>query len=431
MEGAGIIVEWATEYCCSTDDHELVKAFYQLRRAFEDLSPSYLGLDETDELAEENQPWKSPLNLQRMSGSAVSGSEGNGTDQRLEPFSLESRGSATEYTRSSQQCKRKAEAGAAHIDMPALIHMLITVEHARRRFVKELMRRKHMRGSLGDQSERWQHHHAKRNTAAEIAFENVLVAVKELVVLRAVMDPDMMQHGELRMGPARAGSKRRKLPGTGASSPSSFSQESDYNATQCLAALNLMFPLEPLHASQARTAGSSKWEQRYAFPLQHVPNPRTQLHQLLCEVEIWISSAGHAPSNCPSWLASARGFAWRQLKQSCLTYLRSTQHKIAAQNQEMHPWAPAAPQASEQSDGNAAAQGSEGSVIADNASLSNDGAGTDECLTGAAATQENNSMLSKVYAQCTPDATVLERIVRHSHLVMNRFSQHAFYQNLT
>ncbi|KAJ2042467.1 hypothetical protein GGH13_009936, partial [Coemansia sp. S155-1] len=40
--------------------------FHKLRRAIEGLGPSYLGLDEEDELLEANQPWRSPLNFQRM-----------------------------------------------------------------------------------------------------------------------------------------------------------------------------------------------------------------------------------------------------------------------------------------------------------------------------------------------------------------------------
>ncbi|KAJ2746380.1 hypothetical protein GGI20_001376 [Coemansia sp. BCRC 34301] len=331
----------------------------------------------------------------------------------------------------SRKRKRKADAGMGPIDLPALIHMLITVEQARRDYLNELTSRKHAQGPVGDQSERWLHHHAKRNTAAEIKFENVLVALKELVMLRAVIDSGITQLSELKSLFSRSGSKRSGLD-------PDCPHELDYDATQCLAILNLMFPLESLNAGVLGPTGSSKLGRRYAFPLQHVPNPRAQLHQLLCEVEVWTSTeagqnangADHTPSNCPGWLESARGFAWGQLRRSCLTYLRDTQNKIATQHQAMNPWVPAVPKADVSREDDAEMSPSMDDL--DNIeciSLSNDsGAGQD--IAGPPAAQENDAILLAVSAQCSRGATVVERIVRHSRLVGSRFSQQAFYNGL-
>ncbi|KAJ2495329.1 hypothetical protein IWW47_004124 [Coemansia sp. RSA 2052] len=357
------------------------------------------------------------------------------TGGSLEPF-LPPADTSSSITPPPRKRKRKAGASMEPMDMPSIIHMLIMVEQARRGYLAELTSRKHAQGSVGDQSERWLHHHAKRNTAAEIKFENVLVALKELALLRAVIDPGVAQLSELKSCLSRSGSKRGK---TLAATPRDSLQALDYDATQCLAILNLMFPLKSLDPSLTNSAGSSKWGRRYAFPLQHVPNPRAQLHRLLCEVEMWISTeagqsaAGteHTPSNCPGWLASARGFAWGQLRQSCLTYLRDAQHKIATQHRAMNPWTPVALDTDMPHD-DAGEDVSPGMEDVDNAecvSLSND-SGTGQDIAGPAATQENDKILSAVSAQCSRDATVVERIVRHSRLVGSRFSQHAFYNDL-
>ncbi|KAJ2733031.1 hypothetical protein IW152_003354 [Coemansia sp. BCRC 34962] len=335
------------------------------------------------------------------------------------------------------------------MDLPAVIRMLATVEQARRDYVAELTSRKHAQELVGDQSERWLHHHAKRGTAAEIKFENVLVALKELVVLRAIIDTGMTQFSELKHCLSRMGSKRGK---TSSTTSLGLMPAPDYDATQCLAILNLMFPLEPSLASSSGSAGPAKWGKQYAFPLQHVPNPRAQLHQLLCEVEVWISTessamnhatwladqsangAEHTPSNCPGWLLSARGFAWGQLKQSCQTYLRDTQHKIVTQHQLMSPWALVAPNASITSvaseDDEAITHDMEDLEAVECASLSNDSGVADHGVTSPTAALENEKIMLAVRTQCSPDATVLERIVRHSRIVGSRFSQRSFYQGL-
>ncbi|KAJ2874344.1 hypothetical protein GGH93_002472 [Coemansia aciculifera] len=487
MASTNAIIDWATEYYCSVDDHEMVQEllrlqechardrdvgtesaittssdnsdnalplhviFHKLRRAIEELGPSYLGLDEEDGLLEEHQPWKSPLNLQRMAdptaAMSVDGSDDSPlsrTGRSLESFLLPANDSSSPAPPLRKR-KRKAEMDTEPMDLPAVIHMLITVEQARRNYVAELTSRKHARGSVGEQSERWLHHHAKRSTAAEIKFENVLVALKELVILRTIIDPGMTQLSELNYCLSRTGSKRGK---TSSAMSLDVSPVLDYDATQCLAILNLMFPLESLNAGSSNSARLSKWGRRYAFPLQHVPNPRAQLHQLLCEVEVWISTEGcamssgaslagqsanngeHTPNNCPGWLLSARGFVWGQLKQSCLTYLRDTQHKIATQHQLMNPWAPVAPNAGSPHEDDMMSQSMEDLEAAECISLSNDSGVADQGVAGPAATLENDIIMSAVSAQCSPDATTLERIVRHSRLVGSRFSQKSFYLGL-
>ncbi|KAJ2832473.1 hypothetical protein FBU31_002071 [Coemansia sp. 'formosensis'] len=411
--------------------------FHKLRRAIEELGPSYLGLDEEDGLLEVRQPWKSPLNLQRMADStsamSVDGSVDSPVSKSLKSPVLSAYDSSSP-TSPLRKRKREAETDKEPMDLPAVIRMLIAVEQARRDYVTELTCRKHAQGSVGDQSERWLHHHAKRSTAAEIKFENVLVALKELAVLRAIIDPGVTQFSELKYCLNRMSSKRSKV-----SSDISLDRmpELDYDATQCLAILNLMFPLKSLNASSDASGEPSKWGRRYAFPLQHVPNPRAQLHQLLCEVEVWISTEGqgadsveHTPNNCPGWLMSARGFAWGQLRQSCQTYLRDTQHKIATQHQLMNPWAPVAPNADAPHEDDVMSQSMEDLEAVECISQSNDSGEADQGITGPAATAENGIIMSAVYAQCSPDTTTLERIVRHSRLVGSRFSQKSFYMGL-
>ncbi|KAJ2054428.1 hypothetical protein GGI08_004603 [Coemansia sp. S2] len=414
--------------------------FHKLRRAIEGLGPSYLGLDEEDELLEANQPWRSPLNFQRMAdpttAMSVDGSDNSPlsrTGRSLEPLLRPENDSSSPATRPRKR-KRQAETDTEPIDLPAVIHMLITVEQARRNYVAELTSRKHARGSVGEQSERWLHHHAKRSTASEIKFENVLVALKELVILRAIIDPGMTQLSELKCCLRRAGSKRGK---TSSDMSLDMVPALDYDATQCLAILNLMFPLESLNAGASSSAGPSKWGRRYAFPLQNVPNPRAQLHQLLCEVEVWISTEGQSatvgdrtPNNCPGWLLSARGFVWGQLKRSCLTYLRDTQHKISTQHRLMNPWAPVAPSADAPHEDDMMSHSMEDLEATECISLSNDSAVADQGVAGPPATLENDIIMAAVSAQCSPDATTLERIVRHSRLVGSRFSQKSFYLGL-
>ncbi|KAJ2159717.1 hypothetical protein GGF46_002842, partial [Coemansia sp. RSA 552] len=322
------------------------------------------------------------------------------------------------------------------LDIPALVCLLINVEKARRRSAAALLSQKRAARPMAEQSERWQHHFAKRNIAAEAKFENILVALKELVVLRVAIDEGVAQIGELRNVLRTADARGQLAQGAAGSS---------LNAALCLAVLNLMFPLDPLHAG-GQASPSTGSQQRYAFALRHVPNPRMELHQLLCEVEAWISgddrittSVGrhsngaldsddgydppqrkrartgdvHTAANCPTWLAAARGLAWGQLRLSCLAYLRDAQQKITEQYLSIHPW----------------------TALASSPTLADSPASPKMRDLGEEGWQgiqgDNEQLLKGAVRQTSPDATVLERIVRHSRLVHMRFSPHTAYEMLS
>ncbi|KAJ1734134.1 hypothetical protein LPJ61_001235 [Coemansia biformis] len=491
------ILEWATHFYCAADDHEMLAdllplraraagaepapaeaeaaagnlagdrqplhlAFYRLRKAAAELGPSYLGLDETEEMLDSRQPWASPLNLQRMakrahtagvdtrshSGAAATGDaqDASPLEPFSSPFSSPPRAAQPRAVRSADRAAAKA------LDVPAMVHMLITVEGARRHFAAEFLSRRNAQGSVAEQSERWQHHFAKRNIAAETKFENILIALKELVVLRAVVDHGVTRIGELKQVLGHMDAEQHPEPLTAPR----VAVQRDFDAAQCLAVLNLMFPLDLLGMDTHCSASTGRWQQRYARPLQHVPSPRMQLHQLLCEVEAWVSgdervtvsvgsallhsdsSSGdgdnvdgattdehrakrartdraHTPANCPTWLAAARGLAWGQLKQSCITYLRDAQQKITDHYQAIHPWATGP-----------GAIGSAPVTVPEHL-----GELGDEGLRIARAIQgENGHLLEEVMRQVSCGTPVLERIARHSRLIKLRFSPYAAYDAL-
>ncbi|KAJ2847371.1 hypothetical protein IWW36_003885, partial [Coemansia brasiliensis] len=327
------VLDWVTQHCCAHDDHELLEdllplrkcvskrikrqktssavqeetagqldsdgqplhiVFYKLRRALDNLDPAYLGLEETEEMLEQQQPWASPLNLQRMAKPLVSKrprtplsdspESGNGP---LQPFSSPFNSPSRPTQRKRQNKVDKAAARA--LDIPELIYLLITAENARRHFANELRAKMLAQKSVGDQSERWQHKLAKRNIAAETKFENILVALKELVVLRSVADMGRPPVGELEQVLSNAALQQKQPKSVHLKAQDTQTPNSGFDAALGLAVLNLMFPLDPLHADTRWPLSTNKWQQRYAFPLQHVPNPRMQLHQLLCETEAWVS----------------------------------------------------------------------------------------------------------------------------------------------
>ncbi|KAJ2345318.1 hypothetical protein GGF43_005254 [Coemansia sp. RSA 2618] len=448
------------------DQQPLHAVFYKLRTALGALGPAYLGLDETEEMLDRQQPWASPLDLQRMARpTAPRGGtqlfESTTTASSLEPFSSPFNSPArpapatqpsdpTTTTRESSgpAIEHECHKDPAGLDIPEIIYLLITAENARRHFATELLSKKHAARSVGEQSERWQHHFAKRNIAAETKFENILVALKELVVLRAVVDLDGVQFGEL----------RRVLENVGAQN-ARVRRGQGFDAARCLAVLNLMFPLDPLHTDARYSLAANRWQQRYAFPLQHVPSPRVQLHQLLCEAEAWINGdervttsvaarshrlhtdsdsdsdfdadsrcakrarvgEPHAPRNCPTWLAAARSFAWGQLKQSCQAYLRDTQQKIMDQHRALNPWVPMA------ADQPAKDMPESAEIQVPEFLRAYGKAGSRAARVFAS---ESHGMLDEVMEQLQPDATVVERIALHSKMMNIAFSGSAAYKML-
>ncbi|KAI8322179.1 hypothetical protein GQ54DRAFT_297514 [Martensiomyces pterosporus] len=555
MSGANTILDWATQFYCSRDDHEIVGdllelrrcsaadagadqnrtppprgrrhakrdevsqlddgkqplhiLFYKIRRSLRSLGPSYLGLDETEKTLDDQQSLS--LNLHIFAKPALDAEAGAGTQQAdssaksdgvLEPFSsaFDSCPSSG-YPQTLQTSPPIGEpAETEPLDIPALIYSLITIENARRHFASEVLSRKHSEGSKIYHSERWQHGFAKRNLAAETNFENVLVALKELVVLRAIADPDTTQIGELNLGLGRTSSRERRRSrgaaplSAGPSGAQGMASSAHlrhlghgFDAAQCLAILNLMFPLDPLHADRRQSMGTNMWQQRYAFPLQHVPNPRAQLHQLLCEVEAWVNcdervatamrssailknssaidalphtadpvnlaaadrpalwrtevdkndSEPHLPTNCPAWLASARGFAWGRIKQSCVSYLQATSQKIAEQHRMVYPWAPAcalpanaaadAPDPLEPAGHDTHSACSQEPTTPRAAGLD---IGRNDSLSSGV-WRENRLILKGLDEQLAPNTTVIERIVHHSRAISRRFSPYSAYETLS
>ncbi|KAJ1964208.1 hypothetical protein GGI12_001561 [Dipsacomyces acuminosporus] len=507
MASTSTVLEWATQFYCSKDDHEIVKdllhlrqcdardastsqsttpphlskgsrrakrgyvdaalanskqpiyvLLYDVRRLLHRLGPSYLGLVETEQMLDGQQPWASPLNLHKIAKHPPDTDIGSSDEHR--PFSKSSSilspFSSTFDVESGDGSPQLQHSGVVHdgaeeaepVDVPALIYSLITIENARRHFASELLNRKHSQGSKGDQSERWQHHFAKRNLAAETKFENVLVALKELVVLRAIADPDTTQVGELKLGLGRISSQERRRSRGAASTAANAlgardgASSSPFDAAQCLAILNLMFPLDPLHADRRKSIGTNMWQQRYAFPLQHVPNPRAQLHQLLCEVESWVNSGGHShrldgsgnmPSNCPAWQASARGLAWGQIKQSCLAYLRDASQKIAGHHRILHPWASSLTTIRDATAGREVhvvdSEGEERLQTSTAIAVEQQDPGDDR--TSRTIDYETKLILRTIEQQLAPGATTIERIVHHSQAISRRFSPYAVFDRLS
>ncbi|KAJ1722356.1 hypothetical protein LPJ53_003224 [Coemansia erecta] len=424
------VLDWALQFYCSLGDDEMVDdlvrlrrfeikdaddsrpplslAFHRLRRGIDGIGPSCLGFGDSEISLSESQPWASPLVLPKLTARAADNPAADPSAQRpehfLPPTELYERPSATTKRHSSNPKSPATRVAQQNIDIPAVIRLLITAETARRRIAAEYLLKRQSQGSVADQSERWQHHFAKRNLAEETQFENVLVALKELAVLQAIIDPTTEQSEDLARclehtgGRPVAGAKRRRRQTLGAANGGGF------DAAQCLAILNLMFPLDPQQHADGRPAddGTAEWSQRYAFRLQHVPSPRMQLVQLLCEVEAWVGS--HAsdgrPSKCPRWTESARGFAWAQLRQSGLSYVVRAEKKVLELHRKLHPWAfeNAAP---------------EGAVSGE------DGV---QAHFDAAIARDNAVIVAEIDGQVAPDATVIERIARHSQLVRHRFS---------
>ncbi|KAJ2387746.1 hypothetical protein GGI05_003996, partial [Coemansia sp. RSA 2603] len=392
-----------------TDDNRLPLhlVFYRLRQAIDQIGPSCLGLDESEISPNESQPWASPLALPKISTHASDTSSADPSIQPLEPFLMQTPKQKQEQPLlttgrySSNGQPSTARASRQNTDIPAVIHMLITAETARRRISSEYLLKRQSQGSVADQSERWQHHFAKRNIAAETQFENVLVALKELAVLQAIVDPTTSQSEDL----ARCLEHTGGRPVTGTKRRRTLGAAGGFDPAQCLAILNLMFPLDPLHADKKQTTHETTgWSQRYAFKLQHVPNPRMQLVQLVCEVEAWVGNnvADSRPNKCPKWLQSARGFAWGQMRQSGRSYVDRSEKKILELHRKMHPWT------FEDAGANGTVDGREQEGV--------------QAHFDAAIVRDNAVILAEIDGQVSPDTTVIERIARHSQLVRHRFS---------
>ncbi|KAJ1900466.1 hypothetical protein LPJ66_001453 [Kickxella alabastrina] len=506
------ILEWATQFYCSLDDHEMVDellclrdcntsssksafpssalssndteaenhdplcstggsqplyvSFYKLRRALENIGPMCLGLSELDMESSTQLPWESFLHSQRISQldlsisanieSNNSSNSSSNIEMPIDPFAQSPDNRKRDTLASGHQAKScDSTSSREPVDIPAAIYSLIAVEKVRRSYVAKLLNTRQSQKSVADQSERWRHKVAKRNIASETQFENTLVALKELVVLQAIASPKYAQSGEI----------KRCLDYTGNTSgdddepdaSTALRVETNFDAAQCLTILNMMFPLDALNMGKQGSFGRSEWDHRYAFSLKHVLSPRMQLHQLLCEVEAWInkdnrvttsmirrtsifgdqhlktlaagdsddsqrarnsvcsqSSNNRTPSECPAWLASAQGFAWDQLKQSCLSYLQRAQQNIWEHYEIMRPWL---------------AESNQSTVSA----TKDDG----ECFESAQKTlhnsiiRDNNLLLREVNEQLPFGSTVIERIACHSQLVKRRFSSHAVYDALS
>ncbi|KAJ1664629.1 hypothetical protein IW140_004022 [Coemansia sp. RSA 1813] len=492
------IVDWATEYFCSKNDDKVVEglvqlqqlysegmpcsepndattskdgqpsdnipmyiALYRLRKLLKMLGPLYLGLTETEEALGAKQPWASPLKLQCVakdvratrridSGSSTLDDDRNeSAPKRRKPddifchSSLERHLSAKNKPLEHEQTFSNLNAAA--LDIPELVRMLVIIENTRRYYASELLSKRHAQGPLGDQSERWEHGFAKRNIAAETKFENLLVALKELVVLRAIADPEIAERGDIKQVLEHTGAQQQTQK-QDLSNDSPVPEKSNapnrsiyavilsnrFDPARCLAILNLMFPLDPLHADRRLSFNTSRWQQQYAFPLQHVPSPRTQLYQLICEVEAWVngedcgvSASGQAqqshdgqskddyvrsPMSCPAWLASARSFAWSQFKQSLQAYLQDTEHKIATQYRMIHPWS--SPETS--------ASGSTSAATPRNSSISF----LEHML------NENKYLLKRIEEKAPVNATALEHIAHHARLADLRFTKRMLLDQL-
>ncbi|ORX68705.1 hypothetical protein DL89DRAFT_258552 [Linderina pennispora] len=214
------VLTWATQFFCNRDDHDIVKDIMTLRKC-------ELADRDTADVLSDTQP---------LARSRIPGPPCPRQPQPTVPWFLGIGRVASQYTaalgiaaalaagwlnrsslRCSLTCVRSLKSriqpdhrGLPHYrspstqpaDVPALIYSLITIENARRRLAQEWLKQ-----SKGEQSERLLHHIVKRNAQAEAKFESILVALKELVVLRAIRDPDTTQIGELKQGLGRISSK--------------------------------------------------------------------------------------------------------------------------------------------------------------------------------------------------------------------------------
>ncbi|KAJ2616401.1 hypothetical protein H4S08_000792 [Coemansia sp. RSA 1365] len=533
LVSTGAVLDWATQFFCDAHDYLMVYYLLELRKseASEDpndwregdseplylvfcrlnkcaevLGPMYLGLKESEEVLERQQPWASPLNLHNMAKSPDTGismmeqyqEDGGSTGSSpamatLEPFSSPFNSPQRSIKKSKRKPLAIISAEMECLDVADMICRLIRVENTRRKLATEYLDWKHAQGSVGEQSERWQHHFAKRNISAEIKFENIMVALKELVVLNAIITPTGKLTGDLPLVLEYLALEQRSQPWSESTQPiPSTRKQSAFDAAQCLAVLNLMFPLESLPVDARYSPETKAWMLRYAMPLRHVPNPRMQLYQLLCETEAWVNGddrvtasvgtetsrnnivlfdqisqsvgdqdnvlgdgfsesendAGQhntkhindqserTPANCPTWMAAARGFAWGQVKQSCHAYLHYAQHRITKQQHEMHPWKLPTSTASEHPTSESAqahesfdVDGTGGSNVEYNDIEPARMRPESQRITDAILS-ENEQMLREVERQAKPGATVIERIVRHSRLVKSRFSPYATYRTL-
>ncbi|KAJ2657259.1 hypothetical protein IW148_005267 [Coemansia sp. RSA 1199] len=507
------VLDWATQYFCSLDDHEILcdllplrqwevgstvvyhahprekrrrphmstptttrmrelndgqfdgdsqplhAVFYRLRKALSELGPAYLGLSESEDVLDKQQPWASPLDLQPWASPVDPQEPSVDLQPWASPFNspqpvedvaeATDAAEATDNTNNTDNTHNTDAAQAQQVDIPEMIYLLITAETARRHFAASTLRLKHTQGPLASQSERWHHRFAKRNIALETKFENILVALKELVVLRAIADPRSTQIGEL----------RRVM---GYTQPSHTE-----SAALALSVLNLMFPVDPVHT---KSLNGSKWLVRYAFTLQHVPSPRMQLLQLLCETEAWVSGddrvtasvATHVndgsdpadsvdpadsdlhrtkriciaeprtPRTCPTWVAAARGLAWSRLKQSCHTYVRDTQQNIADQHRALHPWVPVDTAARAETPVSKDIDASENCDTSENSDTPKDFDihGRAGQRSAQAFMAESNHLFDQVMNQLPPTATVVERIALHAKLMNMSFSKDAAYKLL-
>ncbi|KAJ1949223.1 hypothetical protein FBU59_001238 [Linderina macrospora] len=381
---------------------------YLVRRGLSGLGPLYLGISESEEsLLIMQQPWVSPLPLVRMTKPRLSTVQPDPSPFSEEPGSVSPQKPNPPNVQSMQPA-----------DIPALIYSLITIENARRKFAQERLKQ-----SKSNQSERLLHHIAKRNVQTEARFESILVALKELVVLRTIRDPSTTQIGELKQGLGRVSSKQRQTTPKTTSLADMANALVGFDPAQCLSVLNLMFPISPLQADRRSSLNTNQWQQRYAFPLQHTASPRTHLHTLLCQVEMWIMNTDRltkqrqklamgasvpddlrTPDMCPAWQKTAKAFGWGQLRQSCATYVQDAMSKIMEQQRRMQPWT----------------QAVDGAMVFD-------GSSSLDTVIDA----ENTRMLKIVAQDLPPQATVVERVVRHSQLVNRRFSPYAVYARLS
>ncbi|KAJ2230001.1 hypothetical protein H4R99_003552 [Coemansia sp. RSA 1722] len=478
MAAENTIVDWALQFYCTIDDQEMVDdllrlkesqlqesasppglhnadkqplhlVFYKLRQSIERISPSCLGLDESSLKIEENKPWASPLNLQGMAKPKVEKSFSGSGSETLEPFFLPTNKRKQETPKLARRSSKRRKTGANNepVDLAETIYLLIVAENARRFFAAEFLSKKQSQGSVADQSERWQHRFAKRNLAAETHFENVLVALKELVVLQAIGNINAVRTGDLKQNLDYIASKGTDIGKLAYTTIKNTAAPVDFDASYCLAILNMLFPVNSLYHDRRHSLSTNKVQQRYAFPLRHVHSPRVSLHKLICVVEAWVNgdekaassiSGRHSalagqkkPNECPTWLASVQKFAWSQLKHSSLSYLNDTQQNIAEHHRKIISWSSEDTGLVAATDALAVSNKSPVHRDMEDVDIDTDADTEPHKLRIAEITHINNKLLKDVDKQLSSDSTVIERISCHSQLVNLNLSTRAVYKALS